>query len=190
MRTGSHNPCTALPYAVFNVLYRTPVAMRRSHWPLSGILMILVACLAAAGGAASAAPFLYPGHDEVIAWVPAEQAETAAIARGLVHIELHRARQLAAQSLCEGSCPPDGRLIHRDGPHLIPPSGKGTGVWMYRLARVPQDSICNIDKATFLRAVSSHLPPWIVIRGANHSIAWRQGRAITAGIPAHFMVLR
>ena len=164
--------------------------MRRKACSTAGLLLALGLGSASGGEATPGAAFQYPQYDEVVAWVPAGKAATAAIAQGVVHIELYRARRHAADTLCDNGAPPHGRLVHRDGPYPVQLPAKTGKAWLYRLARVSSDRICNTTNATFLRTLSSFLPEWIVVRGANRKVAWRQGKAVTAGTTARLMVRR
>lgn len=128
--------------------------------------------------------FVFPDRDEFIAWLPAKQAPTAAVAQARIHIDLHRARRLAAQQLCKGIQPPQGRLLHRDGPYLTQTPGSGERVWLYRLTRSPRSHLCQRNASVFFRTLSHYLPAWIVVRAAGQHIAWRQGGAIAANRPA------
>jgi hypothetical protein len=108
--------------------------------------------------------------DHIIAWVPAEQAQTAAVARAMTHISLGNARVHASRKMCGGIGLRQGHVTERVGPlpALSPASQGGKLAWYYRISQQPGLSGCgNHNSASLYRAMQEELPGWISIEPAT-----------------------
>jgi hypothetical protein len=111
-----------------------------------------------------------PALDHFIAWVPADQAQTAAVARAMAHISLSKARRHAGQELCDGNSLRRGNATEILGPlpALSPPSQGGKPAWYYRISQQPGLFGCRQrNSAGLYQAMQEELPDWISIEPAN-----------------------
>jgi hypothetical protein len=111
-----------------------------------------------------------PALDHFIAWVPADQAQTAAVARAMAHISLNKARRHTSQQLCDGDGLRQGDATEILGPlpALSPPSQGGKPAWYYRISQQPGQLGCRQqNSASLYQAMQEDLPGWISIEPAN-----------------------
>jgi hypothetical protein len=154
------------------------------------LALLLFGCGVLLGGPACAAEFrsprLNPDQDHIMAWVPADQAATAGVAQALVHLQLDKALRAAEAELCQGSWQLSPKTLERNRPQAVtaPASLGAQAAWYYRLSREAEtpDDCGIVDRSTFQRTVSRHLPAWMVIQPAQRRSLWQQGHARAADI--------
>ncbi len=111
-----------------------------------------------------------PALDHFIAWIPAEQAQTATVARAMTHISLGQARTTASRELCEGAVLRQGQVTESFGPLPVhnPATQGGKPVWYYRISQLPGLSGCeNHTRTSLYQAMRKQLPDWIRIEQAR-----------------------
>jgi len=120
-------------------------------------------------------------HDEIVAYVPRQLAETPAVALAKINIAVYNAKQLTEQQLCVGKWTPRGTLLYRQGPR--PYDNKGNnGVWFIQTFRSPENLICSdVTRAEYFMEMSRHLPEWVSVRPAGQTITFRLGQIFREG---------
>jgi hypothetical protein len=120
---------------------------------------------------ATAIPAADPALDHIIAWIPREKAQTAAVAKALTHITLGNAREQAAAELCDGSRVISGEVTGSVGPLrvLAPLTAGGYPAWYYRITQQPGLHGCaENDSRRFYRILQANLPVWMNIKTAEN----------------------
>lgn len=110
-----------------------------------------------------------PDLDHFIAWLPREQARTAAEAEAITHVALGDAREKTGASLCRGAWVMSGPAIARLGPYpaTAPAALGGYAAWYYRISHEPGMTGCgDIDSGAVYQELGANLPTWITIRSA------------------------
>jgi hypothetical protein len=125
-------------------------------------------------------------YDEVIAYVPHQQAETPAVALAKINIALYRARQVTEERLCNGKWTPRGILQYQQGPEtaatLAGEQTHNNKSWFFQSFRNPGTLVCpNITRAEYFMEMSRHLPAWISVRPAGQATIFRLGQAFIDG---------
>ncbi len=125
-------------------------------------------------------------HDEVIAYVPRQLAETSPVALAKINIAVYRAKQLTEQQLCAGKWTPRGTLLYQQGPEATAPrshsSNSNRGSWYFQTFRNPETLVCpDITRAEYFLEMSRHLPEWISVRPAGQTTTFRLGQVFTEG---------
>jgi hypothetical protein len=121
-------------------------------------------------------------YDEVIAYVPHQQAESPSVALAKVNIALYRAKQLTEERLCSGKWTPRGTLLYQQG-------SEASGAWFFESLRTPNVLICTgITRTEYFTEMSRHLPDWISVRPAGQTSTFRLGQAFTKG--QHSLAIR
>jgi len=127
-------------------------------------------------------------HDEMIAYVPRQLAETPPVALAKINIAVYRAKQLTEQQLCAGKWTPRGTLLYQQGPEAAGPrpySNNDSGnrnSWYFQTFRHPQELVCpDITRAEYFLEMSRHLPEWISVRPAGQTTTFRLGQVFTEG---------
>lgn len=122
-------------------------------------------------------PHLSPGRNQIIAWVPQAQAQTASVAEALAHITLARAKKATEAELCGGTWLFSGRL-QRDGtPQLstAPAHLGGVSGWQVRIGWDPQLDECGVSAHSYALNLSRHLPAWMMAQSGNPIALYHQG---------------
>ena len=125
-------------------------------------------------------------YDEVIAYVPREQAEIPSVALAKINIALYRAKQLTEGRLCTGKWTPRGTLQYRQGPEVTEArsnskSGRHSA-WFFQTFRTPEALVCpDVTRAEYFMEMSRYLPAWISVRPARQPTTFRLGQAYTGG---------
>ena len=152
-------------------------------------LLLAISC---AGVSAESVPGFYTGndgrwsHDEVIARVPRQLAETPSVALARLNIAVYRAKHLTEQRLCEGKWTSSGTLLYQytsteTGPRS-PESANDRDTWLVQTFRNPVQLACpDVTRAEYFLEMSRHLPDWISVRPAGQTTAFRLGQVFTAG---------
>ena len=116
-------------------------------------------------------PYAHVSLDQIMAWVPADQAKTPGVAQATVHLSLNEARRKTEQELCAGTRTLTGPARQQVTPRILqaPEQLGGEESWFYRLSRQPMSlAECpGVDRKTFQTALSRHLPDWVVVRPAH-----------------------
>jgi len=125
-------------------------------------------------------------HDEVIAHVPRELAETPSVALAKLNIAVYRAKHLTEQRLCAGKWTPSGTLLYQYTPgetgFRSQESKNDRDTWLVQTFRNPVQLACpDITRAEYFLEMSRHLPDWISVRPAGQTTAFRLGQVFTAG---------
>jgi hypothetical protein len=141
------------------------------------VVASLQGCAALAGNHAqtrpanmSRIPAADPLLDQYIAWVPRDQAQTAAVAEALTHISLANAREQTAKQLCAGNRFVKGEVTEVFGPlpASAPANAGGYSAWYYRISMRPGIHGCHSMKSQKLyHTLQEHLPEWIDIEAAS-----------------------
>lgn len=119
--------------------------------------------------------------NQVMAWVPADQARTPTVARAMVHIALGNAKQATEQQLCQGEWIFTGDVEETEAPNrgLAPANLGGFSAWQYRIAWSPELPDCPQASAEeYYRTLSSHLPSWMLVQFGTEATLYRQGVAV------------
>ena len=104
------------------------------------------------------------GLDHYVAWIPLEQAQTAAVAEAMTHISLRNAREQVGHDLCNGALITDGNVIEKLGPVAarMPASMGEQPAWYYRISQQPGLGGCQPARdASLYQALQARLPRWI-----------------------------
>jgi len=141
------------------------------------IMTSLQGCIALAGSrthtspaSTNSIPAADPLLDHFIAWVPRDQAQTAAVAEAMTHISLVNAREQTAKQLCESAWGMNGEVTDTFGPYptSAPEDAGGYPAWYYRISLRPGMHGChNTDSQKLYHALQEHLPEWIDIKAAR-----------------------
>ncbi len=125
-------------------------------------------------------PHLSPGHNQIMAWVPQDQAQTGSVARAVAHIALVEAKKATEAELCGGNWVFSGKLEQDDTTVLAaaPPSlGDYTG-WQVRISWKPSLAECGVTPLDYSRALSRHLPNWMMAQTGQPLVLFHQGTAL------------
>jgi hypothetical protein len=134
-----------------------------------------------------------PHLDHIIAWIPRDRAQTAAVAEALVHIELGRALDDVGKSLCGGDWLINGASVDSIGPYpsTAPAILGGYPAWYYHTSHEPGLAGCPaLPEETLYRELGNRLPPWITVRAASLQVSGQPGTTITATLREHYPLLR
>ncbi len=106
-------------------------------------------------------------NNRIIAWVPRDRAPIQTAARAVLHVALADARKQAALDLCPGRAPLAGRLDEEISPlpEPAPASLGGYAAWRLQLTWQSGQQPCGgASRTEYLRQVSRHAPPWMLIQ--------------------------
>lgn len=139
------------------------------------IMTALQGCIALAGSRthtspAASIPAADPLLDHYIAWVPRDQAQTAAVAEAMTHISLVNAREQTAKQLCDSAWLMNGEVTDIFGPFpaSAPEDAGGYPAWYYRISHRPGLHGCQGTDATKLyHTLQQNLPEWMDISTAG-----------------------
>jgi len=129
-----------------------------------------------------------PRLDHLFAWIPIDRAETASVAEALVHIELGRAKDAVAKTLCGGGWPISGAPVDSSGPYpsTAPVALGGYPAWYYHVSHQPGFTGCDaVPTAQLYRELDSRLPPWITVSAAASQVSVTSGTEIAATSAGH-----
>lgn len=118
-------------------------------------------------------PEMTPDLDHYIAWIPLEQAQTAAVAEAMTHISLRHAREGASRDVCRGNPVSGGSVVERHGPVMArtPDSMGGYPAWYYRISQQPGTQDCQSEEHVNLyQALQGRLPDWLRIQPGRPAI--------------------
>ncbi|MGB5306034.1 MAG: hypothetical protein WBO57_07310 [Gammaproteobacteria bacterium] len=114
-------------------------------------------------------PALDPTQVHFIAWVPRDQAQTAAVARALTHIAVGNAREKTGNELCDGTWLLNGTVTGRVEPTPVrsPATSGGYAAWYYRISHQPGFHGCaSQTPAQLYLHMQANLPAWVIITPA------------------------
>lgn len=157
------------------------------HVTASSLCCLLAALCSGCAGFGStgndskdAIPYLNPGRNQIIAWVPREQAQTATVAQAMAHIALTRAKQATESELCEGTWLFSGKQRQDEAPQLsvAPAQLGGFNGWHVRINWDPQVADCGISTQTYALSLSKHLPAWMMTQSGQPLALYHQGSAL------------
>lgn len=136
-------------------------------------------------------PSLNPGRNQIIAWVPRQQAQTASVAQAVAHIALTQAKQATETELCKGTWLFSGKHAQAEIPQLstAPAQLGGFAGWEVRINWEPQVSECGISAQTYALSVSKHLPSWMMTQSGQPLALYHQGIALHEQIDAPLYAL-
>ena len=114
-------------------------------------------------------PAAAPELDHYIAWIPLEQAQTAAVAEAMTHISLRDAREETSRDVCQGNPVSSGQVIERHGPVAArtPASMGGYPAWYYRISISRQTGTQDCrsgEQVNLYQALQGRLPDWLNIQ--------------------------
>lgn len=170
-------------------------ALRLVASPACCLTTLLFSGCAGFGGngsdATSELPSLNPGRNQIIAWVPRQQAQTASVAQAVAHIALTQAKQATEAELCKGTWLFSGKHTRGEGPQLstAPVQLGGIDGWQVRINWEPQVADCGISAQTYARLVSKHLPSWMMTQSGQPLALYHQGIALHQQIDAPLYAL-
>ena len=121
----------------------------------------------------SALPAAAPDLDHYIAWIPLEQAQTAAVAEAMTHISLRNAREETSRDVCRGNPVSGGSVIERHGPVAArtPDSMGGYPAWYYRISQQPGTQDCwTEEQVNMYQALQGRLPDWLRIQPGRPAV--------------------
>lgn len=132
------------------------------------------------GDASDTLPHLSPGSNQIIAWVPREQAQTAIVAQAIANIALTRAKQAAEAELCHGAWLFSGKHHQDEAPQLsaAPAQLGGFSGWHVRIIWDPQVADCGISAQTYALSLSKHLPTWMMTQSGQPLALYHRGVAM------------
>ncbi|MFN2309508.1 MAG: hypothetical protein ABR553_07205 [Gammaproteobacteria bacterium] len=156
------------------------------HLATAGLLgLVALLCGGCAGlggdpGKYAELPALSPGRDQIIAWVPQDQAQTAGVAQALAHITLARAKKATEAELCGGSWVFAGRLQQAEAPRvsLAPVHLGGRPGWQVRIDWDPQLAECGVGTQQYAQTLSRHLPAWMMAQTGQPLVLYHRGDAL------------
>lgn len=125
-------------------------------------------------------PHLSPGRNQIIAWVPQTQAQTASVAQALAHITLAQAKKAVESELCDGTWVFSGRL-QQDGTTQLstaPAHLGGVSGWHVRISWDPQLGECGVSAQHYALNLSRHLPAWMMAQSGQPLALYHQGVAV------------
>lgn len=160
---------------------RCPAPASTGLLPLAVIVGLCAGCASLGKGEQHAdLPHLSPGHDLVLAWVPRERAQTGAVAEAVAHIALAKAKQAAEAELCGGTWLFSGRLDPEGRATLAaaPRSLGGVTGWEVRIRWEPRLAECGVSAQRYARAVSEHLPEWMMTQSSQPLALFHRGAAL------------
>lgn len=104
----------------------------------------------------------------ILAWVPVEQAQTATVARALLHIRLAEAKREAEARLCNGHWVLAGETNDMQPPRRSTapePLGRFPA-WHFVIRWQPRTGGCGLDVSSsdYQRALARHLPDWMILQ--------------------------
>ncbi len=136
-------------------------------------------------------PALNPGRNQIIAWVPRQQAQTASVAQAVAHIALTQAKQATEAELCKGTWLFSGKHTPGEIPQLstAPAQLGGFDGWQVRINWEPQVTDCGISAQTYALSVSKHLPTWMMTQSGQPLALYHQGIALHQQIDAPLYAL-
>lgn len=111
-------------------------------------------------------PATDPSLEHVIAWIPLEQAQTAAVAEAMTHIALRAAHDRVSRDLCRQRVSRSAQVLERHGPVATEqPAVRGGGpAWYYRISLAPGHSGCrDVQPAAYNRTLATRLPEWLIL---------------------------
>lgn len=139
-------------------------------------------CTSLGGDSAARAdlPHLSPGRNQIIAWVPQAQAQTASVAQALAHITLAQAKKATESELCGGTWIFSGRLHQDRSPQLstAPAHLGGISGWQVRISWDPQLDECGVSAQSYALNLSRHLPAWMMAQSGQPLALYHQGQTI------------
>ena len=123
-----------------------------------------------------------PSQVHYIAWVPRDQAQTAAVARALTHIALGNARERTGNELCGGTWLFNGKVTGRvePTPARAPESSGHYPAWYYRISLLPGLAGCDsASREDLYDSLEEALPAWITLRRAAQTAPANTGMSLT-----------
>ncbi len=132
------------------------------------------------GDATDTLTHLSPGRNQIIAWVPREQAQTAIVAQAVANIALTRAKHATEAELCHGAWLFSGKQHQDEAPQLsaAPAQLGGFNGWHVRINWDPQVADCGISAQTYALSLSKHLPIWMMTQSGQPLAQYHQGVAL------------
>lgn len=122
-------------------------------------------------------PPLVAGENQIIAWVPADQAQTAGVAEAMAHIALAQAKRATEHELCGGTWLFSGTL-RQDSATELAQAPRQLGAfqgWSVRISWEPQLSECGISAQRYAQALSTHLPSWMMAQSGQPLALYHRG---------------
>lgn len=149
-----------------------PPLSRLTAATLAGLALSLCGGCSSLGGDSAQRddlPHLSPGRNQIIAWVPQAQAQTASVAQALAHITLAKAKKAAESELCGGAWMFSGRLQQDGAPQLstAPAHLGGVSGWHVRISWDPQLDECGVSGQSYALNLSRHLPAWMMAQSGQ-----------------------
>ena len=149
-----------------------------------GALAVLAGC--AGGGADQLArqvqeASIGQGHNQVIAWLPRDAAQSPTVARAMTLVALGAAKRRTEAALCGGEWVFSGEVDEAGMPaRATAPAALGRyAAWHYRIAWNPGLPDCgNVQPREYYQALSAHLPEWILVQSGTPMAVYHQGQAI------------
>lgn len=141
---------------------------------------------------AATLPYLSPGRNQIIAWVPNSQARTASVAQAVAHIALANAKRAVEAELCNGTWMLSGSLRQEQAPELslAPENLGGMYGWHLRISWDPRVDECELAPQTYAARLSRHLPAWMMTQSEQPLALYHQGKLIVDGEPMYALALQ
>lgn len=150
------------------------------------------AALDARGDLAATLPYLSPGSNQIIAWVPSSRAPTASVAQALAHVALADAKRATEAELCNGNWMFSGRLRQEQAPELslAPESLGGERGWHVRISWNPRLADCGLAPHVYAMRLSKHLPAWMMTQSGQPLALYHQGDLVADGASMYALALQ
>lgn len=149
-----------------------------------GALALLAGC--AGGGADQLARQVQEapvgqGHNQVIAWLPHDTAQSPTVARAMTLVALGDAKRKTEAALCHGEWVFSGEVDEAGMPaRATAPTSLGRyAAWHYRIAWNPDLPDCgDVRPQEYYQALSAHLPEWMLVQSGTPVAVYHQGQTI------------
>lgn len=149
-----------------------------------GALVLLAGC--AGGGADQLARQVQQapigqGHNQVIAWLPRDAAQSPTVARAMTLVALGDAKRRTEAALCGGEWVFSGEVDEAGMPaRATAPASLGRyAAWHYRIAWNPGLPDCgNVRPREYYQTLSAHLPEWMLVQNGAPVSVYHQGQTI------------
>ncbi|WP_096367159.1 hypothetical protein [Thiohalobacter thiocyanaticus] len=131
------------------------------------------------------------GHNQVIAWLPRDAAQSPTVARARTLVALGEAKRRTEAALCSGEWVFSGEVDEAGMPAMAtaPDSLGRYAAWHYRIAWNPGLPDCgNVRPQEYYQTLSAHLPEWMLVQSGTPVAVYHQGEAIFRQGDAPMMV--
>lgn len=122
--------------------------------------------------------------NQIVAWVPVNQAETPTVVRAMMLVALGKAKKSTEKQLCAGQWVFTGDVDENAAPQrALAPNALGAySAWEYRIRWNPSLPDCaNVADSEYYRTLSANLPSWVIVQSGAEETIYHQGLAVFTG---------